>query len=128
VRFSIRLSAACSGVSGDDALHEDTGVCTSSGSSSPGSTSSSTSAMVTGRPSRERVEVARGLAEDEVAVPVALPGPHQAEVGDDRLLEHVLLAVEDRVSLAARRPHVAVAVVPPRQAALGDLGADAGRG
>src|SRR5690606_21331209 len=33
----------------------------------------------------ERVEVARGLAEDEIAVPVALPRPHEPEVGDDRL-------------------------------------------
>src|SRR6476619_3259023 len=38
----------------------------------------------------QRVEVARGVAVDEVAVTVALPGPDQPEVGDDRLLEHVL--------------------------------------
>ena len=55
------------------------GVWTWSGSSSPGSTSSSTSAMVT-RPAiaHERVEVARGLVEDEVAVPVALRTPAPA--------------------------------------------------
>ena len=41
----------------------------------------------------ERVEVAGGVAVDEVAVPVALPGPDQAEVGDDRLLEDVLAAL-----------------------------------
>src|SRR6478609_2328346 len=39
---------------------------------------------------RQRVEVARGVAVDEVAVPVALPGPDQPEVGGDRLLEDVL--------------------------------------
>ena len=80
-------------------------VWTSSGSSSPGSTSSSTSAIVI-RPhiAAQRVEVARGVAEDEVAVPVALPGPHQAEVGDDRLLQHVL-----RVAVGGRRPRVSLA-------------------
>src|SRR5947208_59148 len=34
---------------------------------------------------RQRVEVARGVAIDEVAVPVALPGADQPEVGDDRV-------------------------------------------
>ena len=38
----------------------------------------------------ERVEVAAGLVEDQVAVPVALPGPHEGEVADDGLLEHVV--------------------------------------
>src|SRR6478735_9424215 len=40
---------------------------------------------------RERVEVARGLVEHEVAVTVALGGVHEREVGLDRLLEHELL-------------------------------------
>ena len=76
----------------------------------------------------QRVEVARGLVEDQVAVPVALRRAHQREVGDDRLLEHVLAAVEDARLLRRRgerdRP---VRRVAPRQAALGDLRADAGR-
>jgi hypothetical protein len=42
---------------------------------------------------RERVEVAGRLVEHEVAVAVALPRPHQAEVGDDRALEDELLVL-----------------------------------
>src|SRR5215217_97545 len=42
----------------------------------------------------ERVEVARGLAEEEVAVPVADRGAHQREVGDDPLLQHVVALAE----------------------------------
>src|SRR5436190_5634394 len=41
-----------------------------------------------------RVEVARGLAVDEVAQPIALPGRDQSEIADNALLEHVLPAVE----------------------------------
>ena len=41
-----------------------------------------------------RVEVARGLAVDEVALGVALPGVDEREVGDEAGLEHVVLAVE----------------------------------
>ena len=79
----------------------------------------------------ERVEVARGLVEDEVAVPVAPQRVHQREVGDDRLLEHVLAGrarhVEGADVLHRRRDgDAAGAVVPARQAALGDLRADAG--
>ena len=60
-----------------------------------------------------------------------LPAPDQAEVGADRLLEHVRprLAVDLEVlGLLGRggERDVAVRVVAPRQAALGDLGADAG--
>ena len=81
----------------------------------------------------QRVEVARGVAVDEVAVPVALPGPDQAEVGDQGLLEHELLVAlggrEDPDLLGGRGDRdVAGVVVLPRQAALGDLGADAGGG
>ena len=35
----------------------------------------------------ERIEVARGLVEDQVAVAVALPGAHESEVSGDALLE-----------------------------------------
>ena len=102
----------------------------SSGSSSPGSTSSSTSAMVT-RPAMAQsgLKLRAALVEDEVAVAVALPGPHEAEVGDDRLLEHVRLALTpstvEVAGLLRRRGDRdrAVGVVAPRQAALGDLGA-----
>src|SRR5690606_17041114 len=47
--------------------------------------------LADGDPARHRcgrVEVARGLAEDEVAVAVALPCAYEPEVGDDRLLQH----------------------------------------
>jgi hypothetical protein len=37
----------------------------------------------------EGVEVAGAAAEDEVAVAVALPGPHEGEIGDDRLFEDI---------------------------------------
>ena len=46
-----------------------------------------------------RGEVARGLAVDQVAVAVALPGLHEREVGLERQLEHVRAAVDTRVSL-----------------------------
>ena len=106
------------------------GVCTWSGSSSPGSTSSSTSAMVT-RPAiaHERVEVAGGLVEDEVAVPVPARGVDEGEVGADRLLEHVVATVEGAGLLGRRAPAPpSRRGVPPRQPAVGDLGADARRG
>ena len=87
------------------------GVWTWSGSSSPGSTSSSTSAMVMlAGGGHHRVEVARGLAEDEVAAAVALPRLDDAKSAVQRALEHVVAPVE----LA-------------RLLALGDQGADAGR-
>ena len=46
----------------------------------------------------ERVEVARRLVEDQVAVPVALERVHEREVGDDRLLEHVLARLAADIS------------------------------
>ena len=58
-----------------------------------------------------RIEVARGLAVDEVALGVALPGVHDREVGDEAALHDVVLAVELALLLA-----------------LGDHGADAGLG
>ena len=87
------------------------GVCTSLGSISPGSTRCSTSAIVDPAAHRgQRVEVARGVAVDEVAVPVALPGPDQPEVGDDRLLEDVLARPVELAGLLRRGGdrHVAV--------------------
>ena len=90
-RFSIRLSAACSGVSATTRCTKTPGVWTSLGSSSPGLDQLLDLGDRDPPAHRgQRVEVARGVAVDEVAVPVALPGPHQAEVGDDRLLQHVL--------------------------------------
>ena len=67
---------------------------------------------------RHRVEVARGLAVDEVAEAVALPGRDQREVADDALLEHVLLAVEDARLLALRDQRA--------RAGRGEEGGDAG--
>ena len=64
-----------------------------------------------GRRRHHRVEVARGLAVDEVAFGVALPGMHDGQIGDQAGLHHVLLAVELADFLA-----------------LGDQGADAGLG
>ena len=106
-RFSIRLSAACSGVSAHHPLHEDAGgvdvvrvelagldELLDLGDRDPPAHRG------------ERVEVARRVAVDEVAVPVALPGAHQPEVGDDRLLQDVLaaLAVSNVASPSAARP------------------------
>src|ERR1700730_3904549 len=58
-----------------------------------------------------RVEVARRLAVDEVALGIALPGMHDGEIGEDAALHDVALAVERALLLA-----------------LGDVGADAGLG
>src|SRR5689334_3584291 len=41
-----------------------------------------------------RVEVARGLAIDEIAFAVALPGVDDREIGDDAALHNISLAVE----------------------------------
>ena len=49
----------------------------------------------------QRVEVARGLAIDEIAVPVALPGVDEREVGDDATLEDVRVPSNSRTSLAS---------------------------
>src|SRR5215203_3682692 len=80
----------------------------------------------------QRVEVARALAVDEVAGAVALPGVDQREVGDDRLLEDVRPRLARDGQLAGlldrrRDRHRPVGGVAPGQAALRDLGADAGR-
>ena len=105
------------------------GVCTSRGSSSPGSTSSSTSAIVILAGGRaQRIEVARRLVVHQVAVTVAAARAHEREVGDDPLLEDVVAAVVGaRLLLRRRDRDRAVGRVAPRQAAVGDLRADAGR-
>ena len=53
-----------------------------------------------GRAGHDRPEIARGLAIDEVAPAVALLGLDQREVGVDRILEHVVAAVDDARFLA----------------------------
>ena len=53
-----------------------------------------------GRGRHHRIKIARGLAIDEVAFGVALPGMHDRQVGDDAALHHVLLAVEFALLLA----------------------------
>jgi hypothetical protein len=87
------------------------GVTIVSGSSAPGSTISSTSAIVRARRGRERrIEVPRAAAIREVAVAVRAMRAHDRDVGTDRALEHVAAAVE-LAHLLAR----------------GRVGADAGR-
>ncbi|KTR86391.1 hypothetical protein NS220_18290 [Microbacterium testaceum] len=78
----------------------------------------------------EGVEAARGLAEHEVAVAVALPGVDEREVGGDGLFEHELarlaVHVEDtHVLRGGSDRDAAGAVIALRQPALGDLRADA---
>src|SRR5215470_10244616 len=63
------------------------------------------------RHGHQRGEVPGGLVEDAVAPAVGLPGADDGEVGAERLLEDVLLAVDG-----------------PGLLALGDLGADTGGG
>lgn len=72
-----------------------------------------------------RVEVGRGVAVHQVAVPVPLPGMHQCEVGPDPPLEDIGDTIE-LPSLLGRRHHrhPARGVVAPRQPAVGDLGTD----
>ena len=109
VRCSMRFSASGTWMM---RLTKMPGVTMWSGSMSPGWTRCSTSAtrdLAGGR--HHRVEVARGLAVDEVAFGVALPGMHDGQIGDQAGLHHVLLAVELADFLA-----------------LGDQGADAGLG
>src|SRR5690349_7474019 len=82
---------------------------------------------------RERVEVAGRLAEHQVSVAVTLPGPDQAEIARDGVLqdEGPGLPVELHLLGELRRAldyRAAVGPETPRQAALGDLAADAGRG
>src|ERR687893_1953117 len=65
----------------------------------------------------QRVEVAGRLVEPQVAVPVTGGGPDQAEVGGQRRLQHVLVAVEDPHLLRLAGGHdVALVVVPERDA------------
>src|SRR5882724_111010 len=56
----------------------------------------------------DRIEVARRLAIDEVALGIALPGMHDGKIGEDAALHDIALAVELALLLA-----------------LGDEGADA---
>ncbi len=65
-----------------------------------------------------RIEVARGLAIDEVAFGIALPGVHDRQVGDDAALHDVALAVELALFLALRDQGAG--------AGLGEEGRDAG--
>ena len=78
---------------------------------------------------RERVEVAADLLNTRLPWRSPFQARTSAKSHDDGLLEHVVAATEATHLLGGRgdldRP---VAVVPPRQAAVGDLGADAGRG
>ena len=89
------------------------GVWMRSGSISPAAaTRCSTSATVTLRGRRHhRIEIARGLAEDEIALGVALPGVDDRHIGDEAALHDIGLAVEFAHLLA-----------------FGDDGADAGLG
>ena len=80
------------------------GVWIWSGSSSPDSTSSSTSAtVILPAAAHHRVEVARGLAIDEVAPAVALPRLDDGEVAADGRFEDAPASVEERVSLPSAR-------------------------
>ena len=75
------------------------GVTIASGSSAPSATISSTCATVQRRRGRhDRAEVARRLAVDEVAPAVGLERLDQGDVGVDRILEHVVAAVDRRAS------------------------------
>src|SRR5271167_2154806 len=81
----------------------------------------------------QRIEVSSCAAKHQVAVAVSLPGPDETEISDDRLFEDELPITitsreDSRVFGWGGLRHGAVAVVFPRQASLGDLGADAGRG
>ena len=130
VRFSMSFSGAWAGVSSTTRWTKTPGRWTSSGSmladlddllglddrQSPGHRGAG-------------VEVAGRGVEDAVAGTVHLGGPDEGDVGDDRLLEHHLDAVEGAYLLGRRgQRHGAVGVVAPGQAALGDHRADAGRG
>src|SRR4051794_39443828 len=81
----------------------------------------------------ERVEVAGGPVEDEVAVSVTPSRVYQRVVGHDPFLEdergRCAEQVERPCVLGGRGfEHVAVLVVPPGESSLLDLGADAGPG
>jgi hypothetical protein len=105
------------------------GVWTWSGSSSPTSTISSTSAIVTFAGRRaHRVEVHRRVPVDEVAEAVALPRLHEREVAADRRLEHVRRPSNSRVSFFGESfTTVPSGSVPERVAAVADRRARARR-
>ena len=71
-----------------------------------------------------RIEVARGLPVDQVALRIALPRPDEREVGEQRLLEHVVTAV-DLARLLALGDQRAVAGRREEAADAGAAGADA---
>ena len=80
------------------------GVTTASGSSSPTSTTSRTCAIGERRRGRHhRAEVAGGLAVHQIAHPVAAVRPDQRHVAADRVLQHVVAAVDRRGSPCPRR-------------------------
>ena len=47
-----------------------------------------------GRGRHHRIEIARGLAIDEIACGIALPGVDDGEIGEQPALHHIFLAVE----------------------------------
>src|ERR1700677_4868169 len=76
----------------------------------------------------QRVEVAGGFVKDQVAVPIADAGAHEREVAHDALFEHVLATAEDACFFFRRCDgNAAAGTIAPRQAAVGDQRADAGR-
>ena len=106
------------------------GVWTCSGSSSPGSTSSSTSAIVI-RPAIAHSGLKLRADSSKTRLPCRSPRAARTSAKSVTMavLQHVLASVERRGSpSAARRPRPSRRCVAPRQAAVGDLGADAGRG
>ena len=110
------------------------GVWTSLGSSSPGSTSSSTSAIVT-RPHIAASGLKLRAESRKTRLPCRSPfqartSPKSATIACSRTNSLSPSAVANVPGLLRRRGdhHVAVGVVLPRQPALGHLGADAGRG
>ncbi len=81
----------------------------------------------------QRVEVAGGVTEDEVAVAVTTPGADQPEVGHDGPLQDERARPFGGVELArvlwrAGHGHVPPVVIAPWQTTVRDLGADPGRG
>ena len=76
----------------------------------------------------EWIEVHGGGMEDKVAVPVALPGMDQSEIGIDGLLQHIVLSAEGAHLLRRRRDgDVTGVVVLLRQAAFAHLSTDTSR-
>ncbi|KND33255.1 hypothetical protein IQ64_40375, partial [Streptomyces stelliscabiei] len=78
---------------------------------------------------REGVEVGGAVVEDEVTVAVTAGGPYEGKVGGDGLLQDVRPAAELPCLLGRGGDgDAAVGAVAPGQSAVGDLGADPGRG